>query len=100
MGCMVEISAIVRMIRECAPETKLRVTTHSISARRGTEGVMFARGEGKPKKPDDARGEEHERVLRKVVQKLGISPECASRHFPSIEFSSEDAQARSNGKIL
>lgn len=97
MGCKVEISDIVRMIRECAPDAVMRVATHSILVRRGNLASLFSKGEGSPKKPEQARGEEHERVVRKVVNKLGIALACARKYFPGL-LDEEGASASSNGR--
>jgi len=84
MGLKVEISDIVHMIRECAPDATMRVATHSILVKRGEHCTRFSKGEGAPKTPDSARGQEHARVVRKVAELLAISPACVNHHFPGL----------------
>jgi len=84
VGREVEISDIVRMIEDCAPDARMRVTTHSILVTRAGATTKFSKGTGAPRRPADAKGSERARVAKKVAGVLAIPPSCANKHFPGL----------------
>lgn len=84
MAEQVEISDFVRMLRACAPEATLRVTTHSIVVKYRGMVEVLPRGKGTPKTPEQATGEIYLRVARKIARALGLRAECVNERFPDL----------------
>lgn len=84
MAEQVEISDFVRMLRECAPDATLKVTTHSIVVKHRGMVEVLPRGKGTPSKPELATGQLYVSVARKVARSLGLKAECVNEHFPGL----------------
>ena len=99
MARKVEISDVVRMIRECAPRATLRVANHSIMVRHGNVSMHIPRGEDTPKKNrvEDAKGEMPARVVQKLAARLGIPAACVNNYFPGLMDAKEAASSKTTG---
>ena len=88
MAIVVDMADVARMLDDCTGRRhQLKLKTHSILVKLGGLTSILPKGPGRPKSTQlkHLRGIEVKQTeLRKVVQRLGISRDCAARHFPHV----------------
>ena len=72
----VKKSAIFRMLKDCAPESTVRLGTHRYVAKYNGKACHFPKGSSTLEVGH----------LKKIVSQLEIDLDCAGRHFPSVPF--------------
>lgn len=69
------------MVMKCAPDATIRAAKHKLIFSRGGRTYMFPKGPGVVNKPIEARGEADWVQVRKLIDRLGIDPVEAQKHF-------------------
>ncbi len=75
------------MLRECAPGSQPKVTTHSILVEYNGKIGQLPKGPGQPRKADPQHFSGvliYPQKARKIAEHFGLSPDCVGKYFPGL----------------
>lgn len=88
MSRHLDMSEFLKMILACAPSSRRKVGTHRLLITNNNKTVGLDKGPGIPRKPEPKyfRGVPIKwNEAAKVVQQLGVDPNCANGFFPRLD---------------